>query len=49
MASMTDDLTGTDPDDNDNQVTDRVGMTRAVMNMSDTDYLDNTSRTSSPT
>jgi hypothetical protein len=49
MASMTDDPTGTDPDDNDNQVTDRVGMTRAVMNMSDTDYLDNTSRTSSQT
>jgi hypothetical protein len=49
MASMTDDLTGTDPDDNDNQVTERVGMTGEVMNMSDTDYLDNTSRTSSPT
>jgi hypothetical protein len=45
---MTDDLTGTDPDDDEDLFTERVGTTRAVTNMNDTDYLDNTSRTSSP-
>jgi hypothetical protein len=48
MASMTDDLTGTDPDDDEDLFTERVGTTRAVTNMNDTDCLDNTSRTSSP-
>jgi hypothetical protein len=49
MATMTDDLLDTDPDDDDDQVTDNVGTIHAVPNMNDTDYLDNTSRTSSPT
>jgi hypothetical protein len=39
MASMTDDLTGTDPDDDEDLFTDRVGTTRSVTNMNDTDYL----------
>jgi hypothetical protein len=47
MASMTDDLTGTGPDDDEDLFTERVGTTRTVTNKNDTDFLDNTSRTSS--